>query len=156
MSNYTNFSLKKDLGALFSKFYPQVDLKIIFVNDNSVSKMFRYKDVVPVNVQSNVVYKYTCPRCFEAYVGESSRHFKTRICEHKGVSPRTGLPIKKPKSNIYAHYELTGHEIAESSFEILYSNSNCNLKLIESIFIHNLSPSLNGMQYSPPPPLRIL
>ena len=112
--------------------------------------MFRFKDRVPFLLSSNLVYKYTCPQCNEAYVGETSRHLKTRIAEHKGVSPRTGFPISNVKSNIFKHFDDTGHSIKEDSFSTLCSNPNSSLKLLESVYIHILKPSLNGSQYSTP------
>ena len=44
--------------------------------------MFSVKDPVPVELRSNVVYKFTCASCNSCYVGETSRHLKTRIHEH--------------------------------------------------------------------------
>ena len=44
--------------------------------------MFSVKDPVPVELRSNVVYKFTGGSCTSCYVGETSRHLSTRICEH--------------------------------------------------------------------------
>ena len=44
--------------------------------------MFSVKDPVPVELRSNVVYKFTCATCNSCYVGETSRHLSTRIREH--------------------------------------------------------------------------
>ena len=154
MSKETNASIKKDILELVSRFYPQLSLKLIFVNNFSISSFFNYKDRVPPLVTSDLVYQYICPQCSEIYVGETSRHLETRISDHRGVSSRTGLPLANPKSNIYSHFLNTGHPILRSSFKIIHSNRNSSLKLVESIFIHKLKLSINGMQFSTP--LRIL
>ena len=135
----TNLSITKDIQDLIAKFYPQLCLKIIFVNNFSVSSFFNYKDRVPPLVTSNIVYQYICPQCSETYVGETSRHLETRISEHRSVSSRTSLPLAKPKSNIYSHFLNTAYVINRSSF-----------KIIECIYIHKLKPSINGIQYSNP------
>ena len=59
-------------------------------------------------------------------------------CRH-----RTGhLLNKTPNSNIFKHYLDTGHDVLPSQFEVV-CNSSQNLKLTESIVIHQLKPSLN-------------
>ena len=150
LSPDSNRNLKTDLQTLLNKFYPQLQINFIFSNTSNISKFFHYKDRVPSNVSSNVIYKYSCPECGDTYVGETSRHLCTRVAEHRGVSPRTGLPTRIPNSNIYKHFLDTGHQIRSSSFEIIFSQQDSNLKLMESILIHQLKPNLNANQYSTP------
>ena len=150
MSDKSNASLKKDLHNLIAKFYPQVKFHIIFSNQFSIASFFKYKDRVPNQLRSDIVYQYKCPECPRTYVGESARHLYTRVAEHRGVSPRTGLPVSNPKSNIYQHFLDTGHVVSPTAFEVLFSNPGYNLKLIESIFIHKNKPDLNEKLYSTP------
>ena len=150
LSIKSNSSLKEELSKLISEYYPQVELNLIFHNKNTVASFFRYKDQVPTRVLSNVVYQYTCPECSVTYVGETGRHMYTRVAEHMGISPRTGLPVTHPKSNIFSHFTDTGHRISETSFKTIISSQNSNLKLLESICIHQLKPILNDKQYSTP------
>ena len=52
--------------------------------------MFSVKDPVPVELRSNVVYKFTCASCNSCYVGETSRQLSTRIRKHlnrQGTGP---------------------------------------------------------------------
>ena len=142
--------MKKEILELLGRFYPQVEPNLIFANNNTIGNMFRFKDRVPLLLSSNIVYKYVCPQCSEAYVGETSRQLRTRVAEHKGVSPRTGLRSCSVRSNIFNHFEETGHFVKDDGFSILFSNCNSSLKLLESIFIHIVKPSLNGSQYSTP------
>ena len=43
---------------------------------------FSYKDPIPDDFKSFLVYKFTCASCTSSYIGETYRHFKTRIEEH--------------------------------------------------------------------------
>ena len=139
----TNENLKSDLTKLAYRFYPQISLKIIFQNNFSIKSFFPFKDRVDTLLQSDVVYKYSCSHCNATYVGETARHLHTRISEHRGVSHRTGhLLNKTPNSNIFKHYLDTGHDVLPSQFEVV-CNISQNLKLTESIVIHQLKPSLN-------------
>ena len=150
MSNFLNKQLNSEVVKLVSKFFPQVNLRLIFDNPNSISKFFPFKDVLPLSVRSNIVYRYTCGICYSTYIGESTRHFSTRVAEHRGVSSRTELPLKNPKSNIYSHFLETVHLIQTKNFAILQTNQNFDLKISESIAIHKFKPDLNGMVQSVP------
>ena len=125
-------------------------MKIIFENNYSVGSFFRYKDLMPDAVRSNIVYQYKCAQCDATYIGETTRHFSTRVAEHRGISSRTGRPfLNSPNSNIYSHYLSTGHDLQSSDFKILYSGG-VGLKIAESLFIHKSKPSLNDMSTSSP------
>ena len=154
LSKVSNKNMKSEILALVEKFYPQIDLKVIFVNSFNIGSFFKFKDVVPNLMRSNVVYEYKCSQCGDTYIGETTRHLATRIAEHRGVSARTGKPmLKQPNSNIFMHYLETGHEIVKEDFKVLCSDSQ-NLKISESLLIHQKKPNLNSMATSVP--LRIV
>ena len=44
--------------------------------------MFSPKDSVPDSLKSRVVYKFICAGRGARYIGETNRHFNTRINEH--------------------------------------------------------------------------
>ena len=44
--------------------------------------MFGVKDSVPNALRSLVVCKFTCAGCHACFVGETTRHFATRVHEH--------------------------------------------------------------------------
>ena len=44
--------------------------------------MFSFKDRTPDALKSMVVYQFICAGCNSCYIGETSRHFSTRIKEH--------------------------------------------------------------------------
>ena len=63
-----------------------------------VKKYFSYKDPIPNDLQSLLVYKFTCASCSSSYIGGTCCHFKTRIDER----------IKKDnKSHIFKHPHST-------------------------------------------------
>ena len=63
-------------------------------------------------MKSNNVYKNLCWQCDATYVGETSRHFYTRIAEREGISRRINRPYSKsPNFNIYKHFLDTDHKI---------------------------------------------
>ena len=74
-----------------------------------INNYFSTKYKTPYFLKSFLVYKFVCAKCNSCYIGETRRHFKTRIVEH----------VKKDKkSNIYKH--LRNNEGYFSSF-----NSDC-------------------------------
>ena len=87
---------KKKLTSIINRFFPQVDFKCIFVNRNTIGSFFPFKDQISLMVSSKIIYKYLCGQCNSSYVGETRRHFISRICEHKGISPRTNVPFANP------------------------------------------------------------
>ena len=103
-SHYHNKQLNSDIVGLVSTFFLQIDLRLIFTNDRSIQCFFRFKDDIPISVRSNIVYQYTCRICNSTYIGEKIRHFKTRVAEHRGLSSRTGFPLKSAnKDNMFLH-----------------------------------------------------
>ena len=150
MNHNFNSQLRKELEKVTLRFYPQISLKIIFTNNFSIGGLFPHKDKVKAPLTSDVVYKYTCSQCNATYVGETTRHLCTHICEHRGLSNRTGrLLSKNPNSNIFKHYLDTGHDIEPSQFNIIHRCSD-NLKIIESLAIHREKPNLNEKVSSTP------
>ena len=47
-----------------------------------LSTMFSPKDFVPDSLKSHVVYQFTCASCGALCIGETNRHFNTRVNEH--------------------------------------------------------------------------
>ena len=73
------------------------NIKLAF-NSFKIKSFFSYKDPIPDDLNSFLVYKFTCASCSSSYIGETCRHSKTRIEEH----------IKKDnKSHIFKHLHST-------------------------------------------------
>ena len=148
LSSISNKNIKNEIQNLIEKFYPHIQLNIIFQNNFSIKSFFPYKDSVPTSLLSNIVYKYTCEQCDATYYGETTRHLYTRIAEHKGLSPRTGNPVTYPAfSSIRDHCLLYDHDLKNSNFSVLQKCQNsANTKISESILINRDKPSLNNME----------
>ena len=93
----------------------------------------------------------SCSQCQSTYIGETQRHLISRICEHKGISPRTSMPFSNPPfSNIREHALSFDHPIKVDNFSVLARCPSHDLRLLESIFIHKFSPNLNNQASSFP------
>ena len=57
------------------------NIKLVF-NSFKIKNYFSYKDPIPDDLKSFLVYKFTCASCSSSYIGETCCHFKTRIEEH--------------------------------------------------------------------------
>ena len=96
-----------------------------------IKNYFSYKDSIPDDLKSFLVYKVTCGSCSSNYIGETCRHFKTGIEKH----------IKKDnKSHILKHLRLTptffdSHN--SLSFKIVdKGNSKFDIKIKEALHIN--------------------
>ena len=148
LSNSSNKNITNDIQILMRKFYPQINLNLIFKNNFSIESFFRYKDIIPSSVLSNVVYKYECEQCTATYIGETTRHLKTRIAEHRGLSARTGKPLISPcHSSIRDHCSLCDHDMKSSNFSVIHKCFEASdTRISESIMINKYKPSLNTME----------
>ena len=87
-------------------------LQVIY-QESGVRNLFNVKDAVPEGLRTRVVYKFSCASCNGCYVGETSRHFSTRVREHL---------LSDSSSNVFKH--LQSSEFCRASctpdcFEIL-------------------------------------
>ena len=60
-------------------------MSITLINPNYFSQIknyFSYKDPIPDDLKSFLVYKFTCASCSSGYIGETCCHFKTKIEEN--------------------------------------------------------------------------
>ena len=140
-----SYVMKRKLSQLFKKYYPQINLRVVMVNNNTIGKLFKFKDPLPAMLCSHMIYKYSCGDCGATYVGKSQRHLHTRIAEHKGVSPRTGQQLSQPSfSNIRNHAWDSDHNILKDNFKVVArGTNNQDLLILESLAIHSLKPNLN-------------
>ena len=136
--------MKRKLSQLFKKYYPQVNLRVILTNNNTIERMFTFKDRLPTVLCSRIVYEYCCGDCGSTYVGKSQRHLHTRIAEHKGLSIRTGQPLTRPSfSNIRNHAWNSNHRILSENFRIITRGSSQDLLILENLAINQIKPTLN-------------
>ena len=85
--------LKKKLIKFLGNIYPHMEFRFIFQSVKRIENFFPFKDRIPSNLRSSVVYKFTCSSCKAAYYGKTSRHFIVHCREHLGINKK-GKAIK--------------------------------------------------------------
>ena len=110
--------LRKSLKGLLNS----CKLQIVFKSQRKLSNVFRFKDRLPSDLVSGVVYKYTCGRCNSTYYGETDRHLKVRLGEHIGISPLTFKKTKSSKESVIRDHLLNYNNIPSfEEFTILHN-----------------------------------
>ena len=138
-------NLKHRVISCFKSSLPQCKTKIIFKSTNRLSSLFSYKDILPKDLQSNLVYKFSCGNCKVTYYGKTQRHLKVRSCEHLGLSPLTGKRVTNCKESAASdHLLLHNHDSDLNDFTILTRDNNgFKLLIKESLLISRDLPVLN-------------
>ena len=73
-----------------------LNIKLVFTSFK-IKNMFSFKDRTPDALKSMVVYQFICAGCNSCYIGETSRHFSTRIKEHT---------VSDKNSHIFKHFNF--------------------------------------------------
>ena len=67
---------------------------ILFKNKTRLGINFHFKDQIPKDQTSGVVYKFQCGLCSESHYGEYVRNLNVRIGEHVDISPLAKKQVK--------------------------------------------------------------
>ena len=120
-------------------------LQIVFKSQRKLANVFRFKDRLPFDLVSGVVYKYTRGRCSSSYYGETDRHLKVRSGEHIGISPLTFRKVKPSKESAIRDHLLNCNNIPSfDEFTILaYGHHKYILEIKESLLIKRDRPVVN-------------
>ena len=123
---------KNKLSKLCKEFRNKNFIIKLVLNSFKIKNYFAYKDPIPNDLKSFLVYKFTCASCSSSYIGETCCHFKTRIEEH----------IKKDnKSHIFKH--LHSSETCFDSYNSLcfkiIDKANSKLKKLYILTGENLT-----------------
>ena len=147
---HTSYLIRKELKNLFNNVYPQLDVRFVFKNTFTIGSFFKCKDKVPDLMCSDIIYKYNCSSCNAGYIGSSIRTLHQRVSEHRGVSFRTNKFISNPShSEIRNHALQADHVLKVENFSILDTVRNRNnLRILESLYIFKMKPSLNSYDSS--------
>lgn len=117
-----------------------VDVRPVFTSFKT-STYFSLKCPTPFPYKSNVVYQFTClSDQTVSYIGETTRHLKTRVNEH--------LKTHKEKSQVWVHVQkcptCKHADLSVKHFKILKSCRGwMETAISESIFINSIQPTLN-------------
>ena len=120
-------------------------LEIVFKCQTKLSNSFRFKDPIPRDLISGVVYKFQCGHCNGSYYGKSIRHLNIRSEKHIDVSPLTGKKAKPiNNSAVRDHLLYCNYLPSFDNFSILsHENKKFLLEIKKSLLIMRDKPSLN-------------
>ena len=145
---------EKKIKSMTESIYYAITPRIVFVS-KPVLKI-ELKDPIPFMEKSCVVYRYNC-FCKRSYIGQTSRHLRTRIKEHVPKCVRDfveGKNNKKTKALINAtrksaiadhlfNYPNCGNNYEDTRFQIIQQCSNVyDLLKLEAICIYLNKPEL--------------
>ena len=145
--------VQKKIKKLFSNFIPFGKISIVFKTQRRVSNMLKFKDSVPLDYDSHVIYHFKCPSCNAGYVGETRTYFKVRSSQHLGISPYTGKPGKPGTvgnpTSITKHIHAQKCTCSLSDFSIIGRETDYHKRLLkESLFIKLHGYALNENETS--------
>ena len=128
---------QRKINLLIKKYCKSVSVKLVFTSFK-VGQVFSTKDSVPSGLKSNVVYQFKCASCSACYIGETTRHFLSRVEEH----------LKTDKnSHVYRHLQNNlecFNSCNSECFSILdTAATKFQLKLKEGMYIGWKNPDLN-------------
>ena len=130
-------------------------IQVIFHSQRRLKRLFSFKDKLPTDLQSYIIYRYTCRACNSSYIGKTDRHQNVRWCEHLKITPITRQPSKsktKPTA-VHEHITFTNHQGSLDDFEIMGRENSRNdffLRVKESLLIKRHKPKLNENEASTP------
>ena len=121
-----------------SHFYCNNANIVLAFSSFKVGSLFSVKDPFPNGLRSCVVYKFSCAGCAACYVGETTRHFNTRVREHLETDRA---------SHIFKHLETSPgcrSACSRNNFAIIdEASTRFALKIKEALSIVWEKPTLN-------------
>ena len=114
---------------------------MIWTPTTKLQSIFSNKTQIPLPVQSNVVYQIPCSHkdCSLCYRGETKRHVKTRVSEHK-----TKVNTRCTHNALACHYMETGHMPDWDNIKIIDRATNWYIRKIkEALHIQKDNESYN-------------
>ena len=133
-------NLKWKLRTCFTKSLPECNIKIILNSTNHFSSLFHFEFVIPKELQSHIVQKFSCDNFNVTYCGKTERHLNERLSEHIGMSHLTGKEVEfKP-----FEFQITFYCMAAIlTTSLCWDNNDFRLLLKEPILISRDSPVLS-------------
>ena len=120
-------------------------------NKTRLGNKFHFKDRIPKDLTSGVVYKFRCGLWNESCYGECVRHLNLRIGEHIDISPLTKKQVNPNNSSVADHVLLYNDSASYNDFSFLtHENKPFSLELKESLVIMGDKPFLDSNIASAP------
>ena len=142
--------IRRRLLRLVHKFYPTVDMKVVFRRGFRIANLFNYKDKFPLACKSMVVYYICCKHCgpSQAYIGKTV----ATVYEHFHASGSGHLHPNNVDSALLQHLNESGDPECAFSFEdvkILEAGRyDQEIRFIESILLKYDRQNLNTCERS--------
>lgn len=122
---HSSYMVRKKLQEILKHCFPQISFRFVFNNPFTIRSLLKEKPTLPVDLNSCVVYLFTCSQCGLRCVGSSSRWLRHTILEHRGLSIRTRFPLSKPPFSAIRELSLAqDHPITDLDFRVLSFCSN--------------------------------
>ena len=147
-----SLKMQKDVIEVLTIFYPFLDPRVVLRNTFTIASLFRFKDKIPKACCSGVIYQFCCSSCGESYIGSTCVRLRTRVCQHMGISDRTGSMLLSPTfSSVREHSLKCNSSLSITNFDILQKvNSAYDLRILESLHIFKKKPKINGKNSAAP------
>ena len=141
VSLQTRTKLRKSFKGILNS----CNLQIVFKSQGKLANVFQFKNTLPFDLVSGVVYKYTCGRCNSSYYGETDRQLKVRSGEHIGISRLTFRKVEPSKVSAIRDHLLNCNNITsfDEFFILAYGHHKYILEIKESLIIKRERSVLN-------------
>ena len=146
-------TVTKELNGLICRYYPQIRLRLVYKSLDTIGCRFKFKDRIPVDFMSCLIYQYKCGSCNAIYIGKTEQNFRCRISQHQGVSFRTGRDLSFPsQSDIREHCLKHRQKVDSNNFTVLDKiHTKSDLLTLESLHQKIKKPTIGTMAQSTPP-----
>ena len=141
---------QRRLKKIFQTYIPVGKINLVFKTQRRLSNILKFKDVVPSDFDSHIIYHFQCPRCNAGYIGETRVHHKVRNSQHLGISEYTGKHTTSGEpTSVTKHILAEDHSCSLSDFSIIGKEQDYHKRLMkESLFIKKYDYALNKHQTS--------
>ena len=144
-----SIQMKKKLQQIFRECGKGIRLRIVFKSPNRLRTGFSFKDPVPIDMDSFLLYKYTCDTCNCVYIGETTRHYLVRTSEHLRISILTGDGLsynEKSATAVAQHSHIHNHPSGIENFQIMgHASSRYHSLLKEALLIQVVKPTIENI-----------
>ena len=147
-----SYLFSRRLKSLIPKFYPCIDLKVVFKRGFCIGDLFRFKDKMPLESRSGVIYYTKCKKCgpSAAYLGKTKNTIYERFYGSNGH-----LNTNTRNSALHQHTSETGDPECGFVFEDIKILGSCShefrLRYMESIILKiGVKQNLNKQVWSVP------
>ena len=142
--------IQRQIKKIFQNLISTGKINIIYKTQRRISHLLKFKDVVPSDFDSHIIYKFLCPSCNAGYIGETRVYHKVRNAQHLGISPFSGNPTTAGvPTAVTTHMRTNNCHCSLSDFSIIGRETDYHRRLIkESLFIKLHDYELNKQQNS--------